>query len=110
LAENAGEYGRCGDDTFYVLYRDHTLQTATRLAEDACVRIASYSWNLLATDLHVTCSIGVADLDWSLPTHDWPIRAALGMKLAKQHGGNQVAIGPVYVPSSISRNLSDHYS
>ncbi len=110
LSSYAADYGRCGDDTFYTLYFDCSTQYVARRAEDICACIAAYSWDRFATELHVTCSIGIAELDWSQPSLDWPVRAALGMKLAKQKGGNQVVAGPLFVPSSISRDLEDHYS
>ncbi len=103
-------YGRCGDDTFYAIFTGHAAINAIRRANLLRRNIEQYPWDRLASGLYVTCSIGVAVLRPREPVPDWLVRAAMGMKEAKRHGGNQVAAAPVFIPRSTSRELRDHYS
>lgn len=116
LATCAADFkGRCGDDTFYAIFVGCSDQVALGLAVEVCDRVKTFQWGELAKGLHVTCSIGIAHLSMIEPPIDWPIRAAVGLKSAKENGGNQVFAGPLFLPrpdapSTVSRDLRDHYS
>jgi diguanylate cyclase (GGDEF)-like protein len=107
--------GRCGDDTFYAIFLQVPADRTEQLAEILCHDIGTYGWDNLAAGLSVTCSIGVAHYDKEEPPIDWPVRAAIGMRRAKEKGGNQVSPGPAMLPLAdgsyrVSRNLADYFS
>jgi diguanylate cyclase (GGDEF)-like protein len=107
--------GRCGDDTFYAIFLHISAERAQQLAEDICAEICDFDWNDLAPGLRVTSSIGVAHFDKNDAPIDWPIRAAIGMRSAKEDGGNRVSAGPAMLPLAdgahrVSRVLSDYFS
>ncbi|MGD0548473.1 MAG: diguanylate cyclase [Terracidiphilus sp.] len=104
------DFGRCGDDTFFVILFDCSREVVEMLANQMLEEIQRNPWDRLASDLFVTCSIGMADLKRFNPIRDWPVRAAQGMNQAKRGGGNQIAYGPDYLRQTASRNLRDYYS
>jgi diguanylate cyclase (GGDEF)-like protein len=116
LSHSQADYsGRCGDDTFYAIFIYVPKERTERLAQDLCDSIRTFRWDALATGLRVTASVGVAHFDREEPTIDWPVRAAIGMRQAKEQGGNRVSVGPAMLPLSsgshrVSRNLSHYYS
>lgn len=107
--------GRCGDDTFYAIFLYASEQRAEQLADELCNEVGNFEWNDLAIGLRVTCSAGMAHFDLNEPSIDWPIRAAIGMRNAKERGSSQVSKGPAMLPLAdgsyrVSRTLSDYYS
>lgn len=116
LAHSLADFsGRCGDDTFYATFLNVSEVRGTELAQDLCDAISRLDWNELAVGLWVTCSVGLAHFDNSELSIDWPIRAAIGMRKAKEEGGNRVATGPSMLPVSngsyrVSRKLADYFS
>lgn len=99
------KYGRCGDDTFYVLRILSDTNEALRKAKAICKAVIRFEWRRLVFDLKVTCSIGIAEFKWKEPLIDTVIRAAKGMKAAKESGGNRPEIGPLYLSADDIRDL-----
>jgi diguanylate cyclase (GGDEF)-like protein len=111
----ADHSGRCGDDTFYATFLYVPQERTEVLAQNLCDSVRTFDWDGLAKGLRVTCSLGVAHFDKKEPTIDWPVRAAIGMRQAKEKGGNRISLGPSMLPLAngsyrVSRDLSDYYS
>lgn len=99
--------GRCGDDTFYVILPHWGIYETHSLGENLRSLIQRLPWSALVANLRVTCGIGAARWKTPEPVRDALARAALGMKKAKEYGGNCVAMGPKYLSKQESRELQE---
>lgn len=79
---------RQAGDEFVIIAPETTLPDAQNLAERLRQRIAEHQWDTIVPDLHLTVSIGVADL---LGEEDLLDRADKLLYTAKRAGKNQVA-------------------
>jgi hypothetical protein len=102
-------WGRCGDDTFFIVFRRLAASRANHLCQVLTRKLTVFKWAKIATDLRVTCSIGVAEGRVGEPARNSVIRAAIGMSTAKQRGKNTVQLGPQSGCSSPVR-YADHAS
>lgn len=87
-------YGRCGDDTFYVVLTKVTLRIASGVAEKFRLNVHRYPWSSLAPDLRVSCSVGFSMLTFGERPQSWIQRALHGLLESKRLGGNRVVQGP----------------
>jgi diguanylate cyclase (GGDEF)-like protein len=107
------DWGRCGDDTFYFVLPSTELINAFYVAERIQTSVENYNWSIIASNLHATSSIGVAEfmLNGKEEVEDWIIRASLGMREAKQNGGkNCIKMGPLFLSAEQSRNFRNYFS
>jgi diguanylate cyclase (GGDEF)-like protein len=87
---------RLGGDEFVALLADFDADAASQRAAELVDRVAAEPWDLLATDLHVSVSIGVAV--WTLdgaPHEDSERvvrRADSALYAAKALGGDRVEV------------------
>lgn len=111
FTEGGTEYsGRCGDDTYYVFLPGFDINKATLMAEHLRVSVQKHPWTSLASDLRVTCTFGVSQLQKREPVRDWVIRAAIGLNSAKEISRNKVKEAPLYLAINQSREFSDYWS
>lgn len=90
-------FDRCGGDAFYVALCDEGTKKMLSLMESVRSRMHEYPWESHAGGLWVTVSIGVAKAKPQETSIAFAIRAAAGMKAAKERGGNAVTTGPQYL-------------
>jgi diguanylate cyclase (GGDEF)-like protein len=107
---NGVHFGRCGDDTYFVVLTDSSTNQALKTANRLCKAIRRNNWSLISSELRVTASAGVVRLKRSEPAIDLVIRAAHGFKLAKAAGGNKAVLGPVLLEREESREIRHHFS
>lgn len=88
-----GSFGRCGDDTFYIL-----IHTDPRKVPIECEKILQnikhFKWNTISPELYVTATIGYATLNPNEPPQGWIIRSLEGLLEGKRSGKNIANIGP----------------
>ncbi len=106
---NAEQYGRCGDDTFYIFILNN-IEKAIQISESLRKNIKNYAWVEIAKDLSVTASFGVAKFRTPEPAQACVVRAGTGLLLAKKEGGNKVRKGPQFLTAKQSLDLRDYYS
>ncbi|UJW86911.1 GGDEF domain-containing protein [Devosia sp. SL43] len=97
--------GRCGDDTFYVALRGMGIEKAIDIAKGIRQRVKDHPWSVVAEGLRVSVSIGVAREMSRETSAAFSVRAAVGMKLAKERGGDIVMQGPDYVAQGASLDI-----
>lgn len=103
-------YGRGGDDTFYMVFFDKSLEDTKNISESIRKAIENENWFKISSKLRVTCSFGFAQFNNSETAIDTVIRAALAMKKAKEEGKNKVEDAPKYLEKSESRKTEKHWS
>lgn len=91
------KFDRCGGDAFYVALCGEGAKKMLSLMELVRSRMHKYPWESHAGGLWVTVSIGVAKAKPQETSIAFAIRAAAGMKAAKERGGNAVITGPQYL-------------
>jgi diguanylate cyclase (GGDEF)-like protein len=79
--------GRCGDDTFYILFPNIGREHAARMCADFLLAIHNYKWNRIAPGLKASITFGVAAHRLSEPPKDTVVRAAVAMNQAKEGEG-----------------------
>ena len=102
--------GRCGDDTYYAILIGVGVDFAFQIAEKIRISVCRSTWEKLASELYVTCSIGCAELHKDEPIRDWLVRACIGMNEAKKKGKDRVERGPRYISKSQSREVCSYFS
>lgn len=107
------EFGRCGDDTFYIVvyepprrHMDSSIEEIRLLAQ----KVADHPWHTLAHGLKVSCSLGIARKRDDEDAIDAVIRAAIAMNSAKDKGGSHALRGPDYLPFQTKPELRDLFS
>ena len=112
LHENfqANFYARLFGDEFLICLCHTGDEEGVELGEKLRESIKTYPWSSIAFDLHVTASIGVAQLNSQELTREWILRAIHGAILAKRDNGNLVKKSPFALPKNISRNIGDYSS
>lgn len=108
LTRYSSDVGRCGDDTFFVAIYDGFNREGDmrRLNQE----IATFSWDDVAIGLKVTSSAGYSGRKPNEAASDIVVRAALGLKSARENGGNQLKPGPDRIPNATSRYIRNHFS
>lgn len=101
IVSKTDEIGRCGADTFYAIFRNLDLNKMRRIASNIRRCVKNFDWSILATDLYVTCSIGIANKSAQQSPIKWVQQAAKGMRKAKRSGGDRVELGPKYYPQIV---------
>lgn len=102
--KNVGKFGRCGDDTFYVLiYTDP--RKVTLECQKMLRNIKHFRWNTISPELHVTASIGYAILDPQESPASWIIRSLEGLREGKKLGKDIVNIGPEVLGKRYPRGM-----
>lgn len=104
------KYGRCGDDTFYIMLPDYRTNKALQFARKLCKSVIKHNWSAVEAGLKVTISAGVARLKSSEPAIDFVVRAANGFIWAKKNGGNRAELGPILLELADTRILRELYS
>ncbi len=84
-------------DEFVLFLNEQTGDQAFKRAKIIKETIKKCSWNLLADELFVTCSIGVAELRKNEKISECILRSLHAMKLAKKNGGNKAWRAADYV-------------
>ncbi|MCP5160781.1 MAG: DUF1631 family protein [Hahellaceae bacterium] len=83
--------GRLGGNEFGVIFAQADIERAAKIAEALRTQIASAPFIWAENDIQVTVSIGLAEVDVSMDTHDTLMRKAnSACSLAKQHGRNRL--------------------
>ncbi|WDE09112.1 TIR domain-containing protein [Thalassomonas viridans] len=90
-------YGRCGDDTFFAIFKSFDHSTAYSWYKQILNRIKSNDWQKLAPKLFVSCSIGYVRFDKKDVPDRVVSRTIIGLDNAKALGGNAIYAGPGYV-------------
>lgn len=103
-------FGRCGDDTFFVILHGLGISKANKVTQSLRDAIINYNWHKLAQNLHVTCSFGLARLARPENSQDTVVCAALGMQEAKRTGRNKIIEGPRFLPITQSKDLRRYWS
>ncbi|MGV0951869.1 MAG: GGDEF domain-containing protein [Azonexus sp.] len=85
---------RFGGDEFAVVLRETAVQDAVRLADRVLAGIRACTLTVGEQKVTLSCSMGVAALEFSDTPHSWFERADRGLYVAKSAGRNQVAAGP----------------
>jgi diguanylate cyclase (GGDEF)-like protein len=80
---------RWGGEEFIVLLPSSDMQAALAIAEKIRLRIESEDFNALVTGLHVTVSVGCAEMNGSETLDDLVARADRGLYEAKHCGRNR---------------------
>jgi diguanylate cyclase (GGDEF)-like protein len=103
-------FTKWGKDEFISFLSGISEDSALELSEQLRYKIRSYSWSIMAPDLYVTGSFGVAQLKHDERTIEWIVRTIHGSISAKRFGGNKVESGPFILPPTISRSLRAYVS
>lgn len=80
---------RFGGDEFLVLLVDTPLQSAYATAERIREKVAEANWDVIATGLRVSVSIGITDIRASDTVPDLLLRADAALYRAKEQGRNR---------------------
>lgn len=99
--------GRLGADSFYAVLEGLNVAETHEVMESVCATVRSYEWDRLASGLHVTCSVGVAEWNLAEDVLSWAVRASEAVKTAKRGRGNRVARGPLFLPKNDRRDFWD---
>jgi diguanylate cyclase (GGDEF)-like protein len=119
---------KIGSDEYIAASLNCDQQNAVNYANKICSNINNYNWNEIKYDLRVTASFGVAqhikdfqEFDYIDDTgsgtisffegvNEWIIRAIYGSRESKKKGGNQISIGPKYLPDHLVESLHAYLS
>jgi diguanylate cyclase (GGDEF)-like protein len=85
--------GRYGGEEFLIVMPSCSLNNGVQRAEDFRLAIAERTFWTTAGHLHVTCSIGVAAMDATMPLEDLIHQADEALYCAKRLGRNRVHVG-----------------
>jgi len=102
--------GRCGDDTFFVVFWGLGHNKAQQHCKKLLLKISGVDWKRLAGSLHVSCSLGFATRRFDEPARDAVIRAAQAMLLAKAKGRGLIEEASEYLPREASRDYRSYFS
>lgn len=102
--------GRCGDDTFFVVFWGLGEKTSKTTCQRLVTNIKNANWKKFATDLHVSCSLGFAERSFNEPIRDCLVRAAQAMRLAKESGRGEIQEASEFLAAEASRDLRSYYS
>lgn len=97
---DGAKFGLCGSDAYYVIICGSNAADTAAVMGTIRHRIAAYDWESVASDLWVRASIGYAANMLLEGSADFAIRAAIGMRRAKQAGGDAVMAGPEFLDRS----------
>jgi len=81
------------------------MEKSIHIANSIRQRVKDHPWGVVAEGLRVSVSIGVAGEKADETSAAFSIRAAVGMKSAKEGGGDTVIQGPEYVSQSASLDI-----
>jgi diguanylate cyclase (GGDEF)-like protein len=120
---------KIGTDEYIAASLNCDQEKAVENAKNICLNISSYNWNEIKYELRVSASFGVAQFIRDYQEHEllettrgvssisfreganeWIIRAILGSREAKKKGGNQVVIGPKYLPNHLINDIFNYLS
>ncbi|HEX7822831.1 MAG TPA: diguanylate cyclase [Sphingobium sp.] len=95
------DIGRCGDDTFFIVTyeeKNWPAKSIKNFSDGLCKMISNYNWSLMAYNLSVTCSVGLAVKSDHEDAFDTVARAALAMNEAQAKGRNRAKFATQYLP------------
>jgi diguanylate cyclase (GGDEF)-like protein len=84
---------RFGGDEFAVVLRETAIADAVRLADRVLTDVRACALTVGAQKVSLSCSTGVAALEFSDTARSWFERADRGLYAAKSAGRNQMAVG-----------------
>lgn len=97
LEEKDCDYGICGHDTFYIsFYKSYRTEVVPTL-DKILSMFRDYNWSGVSKNLHVTCSIGLAERTHHETSFKCAVRAGSGMQTAKLNGGDKWEMAPKWV-------------
>lgn len=81
---NFKHYGRCGDDTFFVLLPGADIDRAEHTSRQIAKAMHNNEWDHIADNLNVTCTFGFAERQFDESAIKFAIRARIAVNKAKE--------------------------
>ncbi len=97
--------GRLGDDSLFLVLGDMTPELLLKACRSVLKRVKSYPWNLVATDVNPTCSVGAVLIDANGARDAVNAGVEACMK-ARANGGARFLIAPSQQPALASWRMA----